>query len=98
MEEYISRKCLENMVDYYLSHSNGAEHYAYGIIRGEVRAIPSADVVEVKRGKWIYETAYPDSDVCNCSICDQIMQTAKGVRMNFCPNCGADMRGIKDDK
>jgi len=47
MEEYISRKYLEGIVDYYLAHSNGAEHYAYGIIRGEVRIAPSTNNVPV---------------------------------------------------
>lgn len=49
MDEYISRKYLEDIVDYHLSHSNGAEHYAYGIIRGEVRVAQSADVVPVDK-------------------------------------------------
>ena len=52
MEEYIKRGYLEDIVDYYLSHSNGAEHYAYGIIRGEVRIAPSADVVPVDNIKF----------------------------------------------
>lgn len=30
-----------------------------------------------------------------CSECGQLLTSAKTVRMNFCPNCGADMKGEK---
>ena len=47
--------------------------------------IPSADVVERKRGEWVYEFGKG----AHCSIC------GKGCvwNFNYCPNCGADMRG-----
>ena len=52
-------------------------------------AIPAADVLEVKRGKW-------DDDGygwVRCSICRGAIAVARGGnRFNFCPNCGADMR------
>ena len=48
-------------------------------------------VQEVKHGNWIYNLTYYESDECNCSLCGQLMTTAKGVRMNYCPNCGAKM-------
>lgn len=47
-------------------------------------AEPAADVVEVKHGEWLG---------CMCSECAQIDWT----QPNFCPNCGADMRG-KDNE
>lgn len=65
----------------------------YGVGLGEKKA---DDVVERKRGEWI--------DHCvrdwHCSECGK--QVPKQVRfdghcyddkLNFCPNCGADMRG-----
>ena len=55
--------------------------------------MPTADVQEVKHGNWIYNLTYYESDECNCSLCGQLMTTAKGVRMNYCPNCGAKMDG-----
>ena len=54
-------------------------------------------VQEVKRGNWIYNLTYYESDECNCSLCGQLMTTAKGVRMNYCPNCGAKMDGGKNE-
>ena len=40
---------------------------------------------ERKKGEWIDEL---------CSICGQYVYS--GDTNNFCPNCGADMRGEKD--
>lgn len=44
-------------------------------------------------GEWIkYESPidYDDGkDAWDCSLCGAMV----GKRMNFCPNCGADMRG-----
>ena len=47
--------------------------------------IPAADVREVKRGKW--EVHYP---LATCSVCGNTMEIV--TQLNFCPNCGADMR------
>ena len=61
---------------------------------------PTADVRENVRGEWIkpisrgdvlsYGKAYYE--------CDQCHKVAFfGNEMNFCPNCGADMRGDNHD-
>lgn len=42
-----------------------------------------------KHGKWIHHRTYYEADECSCSLCGQFMTTAKGVRMNYCPKCGA---------
>jgi len=59
--------------------------------------IPSVEP-EQKKGKWIYDGVRGRFPVCKCSICGHyenadwaIMQGA-----NFCPHCGADMRGKND--
>lgn len=58
----------------------------YGI-SGVIESFPAADVRPVRRGKWVHE----GSDVWRCSECDYgIMPWNAGV--NFCPNCGAEMR------
>ena len=46
----------------------------------------SKDITEVKHGKWISGTDY----ALKCSECgiDDIFE-----EYNFCPHCGADMRG-----
>ena len=51
-----------------------------------INETPSADVAEVRHGKW--ELAW-SSNVYKCSLCKFKYRYID----NFCPNCGADMRG-----
>jgi len=54
--------------------------------------MPSADVVERKRGEWEFKP--PNGWAC--SACGEwgLMIDNRGIcKSNFCPNCGADMRG-----
>ncbi len=53
-----------------------------------VECMPTADVVEVKRGKWITD----ESEVVICSECGEEHYWQE-FRASFCDNCGADMRG-----
>ena len=54
---------------------------------------PTADVVEVKHGKWKYvdgDLGYSDLE---CSECGAITVFFDDERFNYCPNCGAKMDG-----
>lgn len=54
-----------------------------------ISAVPTADVVERKRGKWISrKNESKHNDWWTCSEC----QGRFDYRWKFCPNCGADMR------
>ncbi len=57
-----------------------------------IKALPPAQP-EPKEGHWIEDGIYRDVIECYCSKCGQIMTTAATVRMNYCPNCGAKMKG-----
>ena len=50
-----------------------------------LKDIPPADVRPVVRGEWI-----GDGD---CIICSNCKTAYTFMGSNFCPNCGADMRG-----
>ena len=59
--------------------------------------------VERPKGKWIADTNHcydDDEDTFECSVCKEpftlICGTTKDNLYNFCPNCGADMRGEKE--
>ena len=55
----------------------------------EVMDIPSANVRKNVKGHWVVDRY--------CSVCDFDKYEADcccgGLPQNFCPNCGADMRG-----
>ena len=63
-----------------------------GYIAGLVIKQPTIQP-EPKEGHWIEGGIYRDVIECHCSECGQLMTTAATVRMNFCPNCGAKMKG-----
>lgn len=52
----------------------------------------------IKRGKWVKAEVQPyfrkHYNVEVCSVC----QYRKSGKWNYCPNCGADMRGTNDEK
>jgi len=68
--------------------------------------MPSADVRENVRGEWrsnVVDTGHENITCANCSACNEDYVIPDGVDIydfredyNFCPNCGADMRGGKD--
>lgn len=62
-----------------------------------IKSIPAADVRPVVRGKWIM------NDECStvCSLCGNVVAFVSHPDRrwdfgNYCPNCGADMRGESD--
>lgn len=56
----------------------------------DIAGIPSADVVERKRGKRIEGNGV---DYVRCSCCHKNYDwVSQAQYYNFCPNCGADMR------
>ena len=68
----------------------------------KIEAVPSADVVERKRGKWIIGEN-ENEGWCKCSVCGYTNSTCEVYSIgfgayNFCPNCGSDMRERKDNE
>ena len=64
------------------------------VLRG-IDFVEAVDAVEVVHGKWI---AVPNSGIGNtakCSCCGKCIYGYKA--MNYCPDCGADMRDRKSD-
>lgn len=62
-------------------------------VKGEIRK------PERKRGEWeidhLCSTSGGTYQVLRCSICEHSEPWLMG--RNFCPNCGARMRGVEDD-
>ena len=103
MSRYIDADALVELIDHYILHDKDAKknHSAlfiegmkdgYYRIRSNIISLPSADVVEVVHGKWVDKGEdYVLRWYCsNCGRKDTHIY-------NFCPDCGADMRGGTDD-
>lgn len=64
-------------------------------------SIPTAEVQPVRHGEWI-EQEEPYVNTYECSNCKRwfVLEdgTPKENDYNYCPNCGANMRGAKNDK
>lgn len=50
---------------------------------------------EQKKGKWVYDGIRGRFPACKCSICGHYENADWAILQgaNFCPHCGADMRG-----
>lgn len=98
MADYIKREDVEAVVSHFI-HSGAFSVadfiYAFG-------KIPSADVVERKKGKWIWDDDGMDWGIgaWRCSSCKarspMWWNTERTNPRNksghcFCPNCGAEM-------
>ena len=61
---------------------------------------PTADVQEVKHGKWVEAGEYLGELRFKCSACQKNMAVSTVMLKpvwNFCPNCGADMRERREE-
>lgn len=65
----------------------------------KVLELPTIDAQPVKHGHWInhFDDLFPKESTIECSVCHE-HSPADMSYDNFCPNCGADMRGEQDDK
>ena len=75
----------------YLNSIEKCEAFA----RKTLESIPSA---EPKQGEWIvhFDDLFPEESTEECSVC-HAEQLINGNDDNFCPNCGARMKGADND-
>ena len=82
MTEYIKR---EDAVEAFYTATGDGDKADWAV--GVIKSIPSADVVERKKGEWFDRGSLS----CRCSNCG----CKANKEYSFCPNCGADMRELK---
>jgi exosome complex RNA-binding protein Csl4 len=100
-EKYIDQKEAIQVIQDISNHyhktyvSNARAETAEWCLK-KLKDIPAADVVEVVRGKWIFDRLVSTSGgtygVRRCSRCEAYYQDV-GYGYNYCPNCGAKMDG-----
>ena len=105
MDDLISRQAAIDVIDAVFPVDPMKSEYAQGIACGAalaktyVEQLPSAQ----KKGHWIGEhLKYPSGYITfiyHCSECGYEERHAyeDSKPSNFCPNCGADMRGDTDE-
>lgn len=96
-------KDIEPIIDFIekgLNNPDKAKAFGYDAIEilTEIEYAPTADVVEVRHGKWIpiiIQDNYLDPPYCDtlkCSKCEQEVDVSFGDA-KYCFNCGARMDG-----
>ena len=99
MAEYIKKQHLMDFLDGCIEEEKGnRSQIIVEAIKMTVERMPSADVVERKTGKWIDVDDYIISGSCSACGWQAHLYEDDVVGMNFCPNCGADMRGREDER
>ena len=92
MDDLISRQAAIDALHMHLMYRMGTDSNKKRL-DDWINNLPSAQP-ERKTGKWeIYIISMFDGEGCRCSECG-----FEGVPYwDFCPNCGADMRGEQDE-
>jgi hypothetical protein len=96
MAEYIEREAADNFLDeYIIDHPLFTDRDAARALKERIKAIPAADVVPVRHGRWIEVGVDKDDDgipmliMFGCDQCRSVSWTATP----FCGYCGAKMDG-----
>ena len=91
MKEYIERAALKRELAPYEENDFSQQ---MDVILAIVDAQPTADVVEVRHGRWGEYESFPLTPSLNghpCSECGMRFSTSAIPVMKYCPNCGARM-------
>ena len=61
-----------------------------------IKALGDIPTIEVSEGEWIihFDDLFPEESTIECPICHE--EQPLGIDDNYCPNCGAKMKGTKE--
>lgn len=110
MNDYISRKAVWDLIyelqNFYENEEKESEDFNSKMMYvGSINAltamedglsdIPAADVRPVVYGEWVKNEKQDKESISYCSACGYPVSLF-WAESNFCPNCGADMRGKRN--
>lgn len=96
-KEFIEREAAISARPEYLNPNKGEYNKGWNdcnnIVYKNIKAIPTADVQEVRHGKWVYVDGDLGWADCKCSECGytDLFEDCTECFYNFCPECGAKM-------
>lgn len=98
MKRYIERESfLKKLINYRqdcLSEGDSETAQVFDDVITELQAIPTADVVEVRHGRWLIpltDEPWRRGYFCRCSVCKKMNSGHTLSVPCFCENCGAKM-------
>ena len=99
--DLISRSALLEAIaeEFFKTDPTGEEQLGYLACSRIVREFPTVDAEVVRHGRWLNKTERIYADLnyrFDCSVCSHIFYAAGIETFNYCPNCGAKMRGNVD--
>lgn len=89
MDEYIKR---ESAIESIMSDPPDAHYQSW--YAEKIKAIPAADVAQVRHGEWEIVVGSNGKEYMVCTCC-RVSQDLTGV-FTYCPNCGCRMYGGED--
>ena len=95
----------ENLETEMLSLWNNEEDFKdvnvkLGDVMQKLYGAKQVDAEPVRHGRWINISISADGNrsSAECDLCGAIVHNNFSNTINYCPNCGADMRGEKDER
>ena len=105
MNDYISRKeAIEKIKEEGILGDGYSDTERENDVIKMLNYIPVADVQPIKRGRWFLRGGNWCCSACNRKTLLTLESNIGGckeygtVKTNYCPNCGADMRGGKPNE
>ena len=95
MSEYIEREALLTKIkENALTKFDWSETIDIDELEQVIQDAPTADIAEVRHGKWYRHNKKEHGDTCYyCSVCEKMALSdyMTWELTNYCPNCGAKM-------
>ena len=92
LTDYIERKDAIKRIE--SEYRKWGDDYDAEQILGDIEDIPSADVVERKRGEWVQISP---AKIYECSVCGGNVMTTDIECYKYCHQCGALMKEKEDE-